>query len=588
MSNERWRMRRTTRRQLVAGGLAMATPLGLGSLWPARYLGRLYPGAAVLGLDLGGLTRAEASARIEQRLRPFLAAPVTFRLAERTWTATAADLGLRINVDETLDHACRHGRRSILRRYATLLDPVGARAGTPVVVELDDGALRAVLDALDRDIAREPRDARLTAGEDGVVVSAERPGRRLDHPAMREAVLTVAASLTPAEIAVVTVPVAPRTTAADLVGSEMVAATIVGAPVTVWYGDRTWEVTRGTLAKLLVVPDDPERAPSLDREALAAWLAPIGDEINHPPQDATVAWDGGLYATSGSFDGVAVDLETLAAAVSAAALTNERWVELPLVYLPPAVDADNLDALGIVRRIAVGSSSFMGSSEARATNVRVAAEHVSQALIPPGGTLSFNDALGPITPEQGYVQGKVISGNWYTDDLGGGVCQVSTTVFRAALLAGLPFDEWHPHSFRLAFYELDGWPPGMDAAIYQPNTPDEWELDLVFRNLTDAWMLLQLRIDAETVAAELYGPETGCDVALSDPAIGEPIPPPDALERESADLADGERQRAQTAQPGIEVVLTRTVRRAGEPVREETFASRYDPQPEVWLVGSGA
>lgn len=126
---------------------------------------------------------------------------------------------------------------------------------------------------------------------------------------------------------------------------------------------------------------------------------------------------------------------------------------------------------------------------------------------------------------------------------------------------------------------------GYGAAIYQPNTPDEWELDLVFTNPTDTWMLLQMRVTGDQVVAELYGMETRHDVRISDPTMGDPIPVPEPVERLSADLTPGEREPSQTAQTGIEVAVTREVRVDGIVILEETYVSPCEPQPEVWLVG---
>jgi vancomycin resistance protein YoaR len=390
------------------------------------------------------------------------------------------------------------------------------------------------------------------------------------------------------DIALATESIAPGVTAEDLDAARGDIMVLVGEDVAVRYGDSTWTIERNALAGALRLPEDLTRdKPRLDPALLVPALEPIADEVNHPPQDATVAWDGGLYATGESYDGVEVDRDALAEKVAKAAATNDRSVELPLTYVPPAVDASNLGALWITDLLASGASSFEGSSEARATNVAVAAEHISGALIPPGGIFSFNDALGPITTDDGYVEGKIIKGDWYASDLGGGVCQVSTTVYRAALLAGLPFVEWHPHSFRLGFYELDGWPVGMDAAIYQPNTPDEWEMDLQFENTTDTWMLLQMRVDETTVTAELYGSPTGYKVEIADPVLGESIPPPKPEERESDKLPAGERELIQTAQPGVEVTLTRRVTKDGDVISEDTFVSPYQAQGEITLVGTG-
>src|SRR5690606_33302508 len=123
-----------------------------------------------------------------------------------------------------------------------------------------------------------------------------------------------------------------------------------------------------------------------------------------------------------------------------------------------------------------------------------------------GGEFSFNNLLGPITVENGFVEGTIIEGDFVATDIGGGVCQVSTTVFRAAANAGFQFSEWHPHSWRLAFYEADGSPPGYDGAIYQ--APD-WELDLRFTNPLDSWLLLTMVVEGESVHAHFYGRDNG-------------------------------------------------------------------------------
>jgi vancomycin resistance protein YoaR len=411
-----------------------------------------------------------------------------------------------------------------------------------------------------------------------VVTEPEQPGRRVDRVAMQDAVLKAATALTPTEMPVATETVKPRITTAGLVASQTVATTILGDVVSIELDDRRWTVTSDQLAEPLVLPDDLERQqPTIDPRVLETLLAPIAEEVNTPPQDATVAWDGGLYAMSESHAGVEVDLARLSSDV-AAALGAERTVALPLNSIPATVDTAHLDALGITEYLASGSSTFTGSAEARATNVAVAAHHLSQALIP----------LGPITLDAGYVEGKIISGDWFESDLGVGVCQVSTTVYRAALLAGLSFLEWHPHSFRLGFYELNGWPPVMDATIYQPNTADEWKLDLRFVNPTDGWMLLQMTIEGDLVTATLYGTPTDYAVEVGEPILGEPIPVQEAIERPTSTLTAGERVQVQRVVEGVEVALTRRVFSAVEPIAEDMFVSPYKPQPAVFLVGTAA
>ncbi|MGH2551520.1 MAG: VanW family protein, partial [Thermomicrobiales bacterium] len=198
------------------------------------------------------------------------------------------------------------------------------------------------------------------------------------------------------------------------------------------------------------------------------------------------------------------------------------------------------------------------------------------------------DAVGQITVDAGFVEGKIISGGWYATDIGGGVCQVSTTVYRAALLAGLPFAEWHPHSVRVSFYELDGWPVGMDATVFQPETPDAGiTLDLVITNPTDSWILLQMTTNGDELYADLYGADTGYTVQISDPVISDETTPGPALEKDDPDLAKGERQQTQTAQDGFTTTMTRTVTLDGDVVLDESFISVYNPVSDAFMVGTG-
>jgi len=270
------------------------------------------------------------------------------------------------------------------------------------------------------------------------------------------------------------------------------------------------------------------------------------------------------------------------------ARSTNRTVPLPVRTLKARARSDNIDELGLEGHLTYGSSSFAGSSETRAANVVAACTNISYKLVGPGELFSFNDQMGPITLENGFVEGKIIQGDWTASDLGGGVCQVSTTVFRAALLAGFKFVEWYAHGWRLAFYEADGSPPGMDAAIYQPNTPDEFEKDLVFENPLDSWLLLMMVVDGETAYAHLYGRDNGWTTEVFEPRISEPKDPGEPVVRENPELARGERRKVQNAQPGYTVYLRRKVTDAdGNVVSDGDFVSDYRSQPEAWEVGPG-
>lgn len=580
---------RVTRRQILRGAPVAAIALGLGAGWPARCSGRIYPGAVALGIDLGGLSRASATERLRETLSAFEANAATFQWRDRRWPATAADLGMRVDYDATVRAAWRHGRDSgLLTRYATLVDQRAHRTAVAPILIIDEAVLTAFFDAIDREIARPPKDAQLRLDGRSVTIDPERPGARLKIDVAKRDTIAAVRSLAPTVVELKRQSVMPSITAADLEAVRSKGARLLSDEVTIVNGEAAWSISAEELAEALVFPAiGSPQVVRLDPARLTDALSPIVAEVNHPPHNATLAWDGGLYVLEPGTDGITVDLAQLAEEVAAAATTKERMVTLPVIVTAPAINESNLDTLGITTRLAQGASSFAGSSAARATNVSVAAYFVAQTLVAPGETFSFNEAIGAISVDKGYVEGKIISGDWYASDLGGGVCQVSTTVFRAALLAGLPFAEWHPHSFRLGFYELDGWPPGMDAAIYQPDSPDEWALDLQFTNPTDSWLLVQADIDGETLMVNLFGPPTNYEVDLSDPTFGETIPAPEPIERASSELPSGKREQVQIAQTEVEVTITRGVRQDGDVVQHDTFVSPYAPQAEVWTIGTG-
>lgn len=583
--------RLVSRRSFLGGGLA-AIGATVAIAIPAGCQGRFYRGTTVLQFDLGGKSQAAAEQELRQQLAGFEQKAVTFRhpTTGKTWTASLTDLGYRIDYTGTLAAAFRHGRNEgVTGRYLTWFDGENQRQLFSLVLDLNDETLTSYLSTIGADIAEPAVDAKLIQNGSELEIQPDVSGQKLDILSVRAAVDASVQEAQAGTVALTMTPVPARITVKSLSAVRQSAATLLEGPVTIVSGDASWAIEPDTLATALVIPEPTSpRAPSLDPAKLTDGVTEIAGSLAVRPVNAVVGWDNGLYAIKKETYGQRVEPDALAAAVAEAATREDRVAQVPVTPIAPDVRSDNLSTLGITELIAAGDSSFAGSSDDRITNVRVAAEHISATLIPPSTQFSFNDSLGPISVENGYVEGKIIQGDWYASDLGGGVCQVSTTVYRSALRAGLTFDEWHPHSFRVSFYELDGWPMGIDAAIYQPNTPDEWELDLKFTNSSKTWMLLQMVEDGGHVAAQLYGASLGYDVDISTPEVGDPIAPPVPQGRETDKLPAGETQALQTSAPGYNVSLTRTFSKNGEVVDQDTFVSRYQPQPEIWNIGVGS
>ena len=182
----------------------------------------------------------------------------------------------------------------------------------------------------------------------------------------------------------------------------------------------------------------------------------------------------------------------------------------------------------------------------------------------------------------------MIDGERIGRDIGGGICQVSTTVFRAALYAGLQITEWWPHSYRLGFYEQDGWLPGMDASILQPEGDPFSGGDFKFVNPSDSWMLVESYTQDERVYVIIYGADLGYTVDISTPIVSDPIENDSAdIEAINYDLAAGTVRQTEWEQSGFQVWFSRAVYdSSGNQVEYREFTTYFSSRPNVYQVSS--
>ena len=231
-------------------------------------------------------------------------------------------------------------------------------------------------------------------------------------------------------------------------------------------------------------------------------------------------------------------------------------------------------------------SNYTGSNPERETNIGVGAGLLNGTLVPPGGEFSFNHAIGEITEELGYVEAKVIAGERIDRDIGGGICQVSTTVFRAALLAGFPMTEWNPHRYRLDFYERDGWGAGYDASILQPEgDPFAPGNDFMFYNPTNGWLLIESYTTGTHVVVVIYGTATGNDVRIGESVKTDTIPIDPPLEVVDEELEPGSIVHTELPEVGAVYVFVREVFDPnGNLIESREFRTVFHSRGHVWRV----
>ncbi len=325
------------------------------------------------------------------------------------------------------------------------------------------------------------------------------------------------------------------------------------------------------------------------QEKLYKKIDPFIQEINKKPVEAVFNFENGRVTEfKASSEGQEVNKDELNTLIISKAemVSNYNFqkivsIPVPIKILKPNLTTDKVNEMGIRELIGTGTSTFKGSIENRIYNLNLAASRLNGVLIPPGEIFSFNNTIGDVSSLTGYKQAYVIQNGRTVLGDGGGVCQVSTTFFRALLNAGLPITERNQHAYRVGYYEQDS-PPGIDAAIYTPN------IDLKFKNDTGHHILVQTVIDnaEQRLTFMLYGTSDGRISEVSTPIILSQSPAPEPKYEDDPNLPKGTVKQVDFAAAGAKTTFTRTVTKNGKVIISDTFNSNYRPWQAVYLRGT--
>jgi vancomycin resistance protein YoaR len=258
---------------------------------------------------------------------------------------------------------------------------------------------------------------------------------------------------------------------------------------------------------------------------------------------------------------------------------EEKILDLNLMVQKsqPKITTAEVNSLGIKELIGEGVSWFYGSIASRIHNIQLASSKINGILIPPGEIFSFNQTVGEVSAATGYQQAYVIERGRTVLGDGGGLCQVSTTLFRAALHSGLPIIERQPHAYRVSYYEYNSG-PGLDATVYDPKP------DFKFKNDTPAHILIQTLIDVPNrkLTFQFYGTSDGRQIYISEPKIWDQIAPPPDLYQDDPTLPAGTVKQIDWKAWGAKVSFNYKVTRGNEVLQDETFYSSYRPWQAVF------
>ena len=487
---------RKARRWLLAGLVSvLATAVAVGFAF-AGSGGTIAPGMTVTGISIGGLTTDAAVRALQAHARASVDKPQTFLAGEHEFRFTARQLGVSIDWRSAVVEARRHGEGfGPMRGFRRLELRLSGNEVTPTIHSYDTivaSAMKAI--ALEVDRPRIPAAISLQGVEPSIVPG--RTGFVLDQKAAGVAVVAALASLDRGgPVALPLYVEGVRASAASLAPVLSRLRTMLSAPLRLRYRAAYAAVTPEQLASMIEVPAPDSSVLTLGGPAADRILARLSKLVDRPPTDASFAVDANDQPiVVPALDGLTLDrAKTSASILAAAGQQTGRLGDLVVTTALPKRTTAQATAMGINEVVGTYETTYGGISN-RLHNVRLVAKLVDDHFIAPGQTFSFNRATGERSAAKGFLEAPVIVNGELQTGLGGGVCQVSTTVFNAAFEAGLPITARTNH----ALY-IDHYPLGRDATVDYPGT------DLQFRNDTDHWIWLRTFIGDTSLRVTLYG-----------------------------------------------------------------------------------
>jgi vancomycin resistance protein YoaR len=558
------------------------------------YSGRIIPNVAVQGLALDGLRPDEARTRLGQRYAAFLATPVTLQFANRTWRPTLAQLGITVELDEAAEHAYTIGRGADLFANASEALAIWQDGvDLPIRLTVDRRQLQIYLTTLAPEIEIAPTNAHLSVLKGRVASAPERIGRQVLVDQTADDLLADLPTLAPQTVRIRVRELRPLVEDSSIAEAQRQLSRLLQGPVMLTAGEQSWTWTPealGDLVQLTRAPraDGPGQqvVATLDRQSMEDQLRTMAETIDTAAVEPRLRFTSeGLQIITPGQEGAQLEVAQALDQLAAGLWQDQREISLPVSVLQPQARPETLANLGIVELVAQGKSSFENSAPYRVTNIQAGARQMDGVLIAPGAEFSFNQTVGAIDESNGFTQGYAIIDGRTQLEWGGGVCQVSTTVFRAAFWAGVPITERNQHSFRISWYEQFE-PIGMDAAIF--TGPGGY--DLRFVNDTNTWLLMETVADTanEVLIVNLYGTRPDREVIQTPPAITNEVAAP-AQPRyiEDPALPAGTVKQTDTARGGMDVRVGRIVRQGEQVLYEDTFFSRFQSWPDIFVRGIG-
>lgn len=552
------------------------------SLYHLAYAKRIIPGVYIGTTKLSGLTQQQAKAELEKTI---LTNTKTLSIAvdNKAYEVTPQDLKLEYDIESTINKAVAVGREDSLyintkKKLAGLIKPIRVVAQ----YNYNKAFLYSVTSQIkiDSDVLAKDAEFIISTDNIGLSIVPETLGKSVSEQEIHDKIKN---SLDALDFSTKTIEVKedlPQIRQTDLQRIQPELEKVVLKDVTLNANGRKYIIQPQDLIKLLEIQKEANNVViKLHRDNFNSYQNIIAKQINQLPIGEVTETDGSRVTSFQIIkNGLQIDDKEFSKAFKKALFEGKHELDIPMIEIK---STDNGREYGIFTLLGTGISKFVGSAQPRIQNLTLAAQRTSGILVPPDETYSFNNSIGEISAATGYATAYIISQGRTVLGEGGGVCQTSTTLFRAVLNAGLPVVSRYPHAYRVSYYEQDS-PVGLDASVYQPS------LDFKFKNDTANYILVQASWDlgTSTLQFDIYGTPDGREVEISEPTVSNVSAPPAPLYQDDPSLPKGTTKQVDFSAWGATVEIKRKVTRNNDVLTEDTFKTVYQPWRAVYLVGT--
>lgn len=533
---------------------------------------RIYPGVSVAGISLSGKTKKEAESILKEKIDAWGKESITLS-AEKPSTIAPSEINIQFDTEKTVKDALSVGSRNPFF--------LGKKKEISLLVSFNTSELTVKIDEAGSGIVTPVTNSRVEKTGGDTRVRNGIPGKRINYSETAANLKEVISKLDhKADISVFEVP--PTFIDRDLAGkiSEINEKSKDG--LVLLDGKKKYNASSDTIVSWveLIQPKrvlarnmegDEFYAPLFNSKSetsifssalVSGYLLDLSGKINQDPVNAalTISGEKAVILTS-SKNGKTLNIESSTQGIISSLDSKEKEVSLMVDTVKPEIREETLGDMGISELLSTGSTNFAGSPTNRKHNIRTGASKFNGVLVKPNESFSFNETLGPVDASTGYLPELVIKENKTIPEYGGGMCQVSSTAFRAALNGTLPILERTAHSYPVSYYK----PYGVDATVYLPHP------DLVFKNDTGKYILIQTRISGNNLYFDFYGTKPQKTVKFGGSENGEGAVFP--VEKVTPNISD---QGARGNNSFTAVFYRFIYDAAGKLIKTNKFVSKYD------------